>query len=55
MAKIRPIQKVANASLQKFEIFAEDLSVDEQMMPYLERHLCKMFIRGKPIRFGCKN
>ena len=55
MAKIRPIQNVVNASSQKFEIFAEDLSVDKQMVPYLERHLCKIFIRGKPIRFGCKN
>ena len=31
------------------------LSIDEQMVPYFGRHSAKMFIRGKPIRFGYKN
>lgn len=28
------------------------LSIDEQMVPYFGRHSCKMYIKGKPIRFG---
>ena len=55
MPKIRSLQEVVNASLQQFGVFAEDLSVDEQMVPYFGSHLCKIFIRGKPIRFGYKN
>lgn len=27
---------------------------DESMIKYFGRHSCKQFIRGKPIRFGCK-
>ena len=55
MAKIHPLQEAVNASLKQFEAFTEDLSADEQMMPCLERHSCKMFIRGNPIRFGYKS
>lgn len=29
------------------------LSVDEQMIPYFGRHSCKMYMKGKPVRFGC--
>lgn len=28
--------------------------IDEEMVPYFGRHSCKMFIKGKPIRFGFK-
>lgn len=54
MAKIRPLLRLVNSSLQQFGIFSENLSVDEQMVPYFGRHSCKMFIKGKPIRFGYK-
>lgn len=37
-----------------FGIWEADLSVDDQMVPYFERHFCKIFVRGKPIRFGYK-
>lgn len=30
------------------------MSYDESMIKYYERHGCKQFIRGKPIRFGYK-
>lgn len=39
----------------QFGIFTPDLSIDEQMVPYFGRHSSKMYIRGKPIRFGFKN
>ena len=55
LTKIRSLQDRVNTSLQQFGIFAKDLSVDEQMVPYFGRHSAKMFIRGKPIRFDNKN
>ena len=55
LAKIRPLQDRVNASLQQFGVFAKDLAIHEQMVPYFGRHSAKMFIRGKPIRFGYKN
>ncbi|KRY39084.1 PiggyBac transposable element-derived protein 3 [Trichinella spiralis] len=39
---------------RQFGIFHEQLSIDEGMVPYYGHHSCKMFIRGKPIRFGYK-
>ena len=35
-------------------VFHDKLSIDESMVPYYGRHSAKMFIRGKPIRFGFK-
>ena len=55
LAKIRPLQDKVNASLQQFGLLEKDLSIDEQVVPYFGRHSAKMFIRGKPIRFGYKN
>ena len=36
-------------------MFAKDLAIDEQMVSYFGTHFAKMFISGKPIRFGYKN
>ena len=55
LAKIRHQQDRANASLQQFGVFAKYLAIDEQMVPNFGRHSAKMFIRGKPIRFGYQN
>ena len=55
LAKIRPLQDRVNASLQQFGVFAKDLAIDEQMVPYFGRYFAKMFVRGKPIRFGCNS
>ena len=54
-AKLQPLIDLVNQKLIQFWVFAEHLSIDEQMVPYFVRHSCKMFIRGKPIRFGYKN
>ena len=54
-AKLRPLIDIVNNKLIQFGALAEHLSIDEQMVPYFGRHSCKMFIRGKPIRFGYKN
>ena len=54
LAKIEPIYTLLNENLKKYGIFHQMLSVDESMVPYYGRHSAKMFIRGKPIRFGYK-
>ena len=54
VAKIAPLYDELNKGLVKFGVFNELLSVDEAMVPYFGRHSAKMFIRGKPIRFGYK-
>ena len=41
-----------NASLQQFGVFAKDLAINEQTTSYFGKHSAKMFIHGKPIRFG---
>ena len=55
LAKIRRLQDRVNASLQQFGVFAKDLAIDQQMVPYFGRHCAKMFIDGKPIRFANTN
>lgn len=53
-AKLRPYFEILNEKFMKFGVFSEHLSIDEQMVPYYGKHSCKMYIRGKPIRFGYK-
>lgn len=53
-AKVRPLFKILNDRYMQFGVWAEHLSIDETMVPYFGRHSAKMFIRGKPIRFGYK-
>ncbi|KRY88724.1 PiggyBac transposable element-derived protein 3 [Trichinella pseudospiralis] len=43
-----------NNRLRQFGVFHEKLFIDEGMVPYYGHHSCKMFIRGKPIRFFYK-
>lgn len=54
MAKIRPLIEIINRKFMQFGVWSEELSIDEQMVPYFGRHSCKMYIKGKPIRFGYK-
>lgn len=49
-----PLYDALNANFVQFGIWYFDLRVDELMVPYYRRHLIKMFIKGKPIRFGYK-
>lgn len=53
-AKITPLNDALNKKFMQFGVFTHNLSVDEQMIAYYGRHSLKMFIRGKPIRFGYK-
>ena len=54
MSKIAPLYEMLNRNLIQFGIFNELLSVNESMVPYFGPHSAKIFIRGKPIRFGFK-
>nr|CAH7734201.1 unnamed protein product [Callosobruchus chinensis] len=53
-SKLRPIFDMINEKNMQFGIFSYNLSIDEEMVPYFGRHSCKMFMKGKPIRFGFK-
>lgn len=52
--KVRQYTDKLNKNFMKFGVFSHNLSVDEQMIPYFGRHSCKMFMQGKPVRFGFK-
>ena len=52
--KVRPFFKELNKKYMQFGIFSHKISIDEEMVPYFGRHSAKMFIRGKPVRFGFK-
>lgn len=52
--KLRPFFDTMNEKFLQFGIFSFNLSIDEQMVPYFGRHSCKMYIKGKPVRFGFK-
>ncbi|KAI4469474.1 transposase is4 [Holotrichia oblita] len=53
-SKLRPVFSLLNEKYLQFGIFTHNLSIDEQMIPYFGRHSAKMFIKGKPVRFGFK-
>ncbi|XP_046399947.1 piggyBac transposable element-derived protein 3-like [Ischnura elegans] len=53
-AKLRPFFDKLNERFAKFGIFSHELSIDEQMVPYFGRHSSKMYVKGKPVRFGFK-
>ncbi|XP_033220935.1 piggyBac transposable element-derived protein 3-like [Belonocnema kinseyi] len=53
-SKLRPLFDLINEKNMQFGVFSHNLSIDEEMVPYFGRHSCKMYIKGKPIRFGFK-
>lgn len=54
VAKVQPLHTSLIQQLTQYGVFHEMLSIDESMVLYYGRHSAKMFIRGKPIRFGFK-
>ena len=52
---LRTLIDITNQKLIQFDVFAEHLSIDKQMVPYFGRYSCKMFIGGKPIRLSYKS
>jgi hypothetical protein len=52
--ELRPLMdRVKNNCLKCF-VPEENLCYNDCMVKYFERHRCKQYIRGKPIRFGYK-
>lgn len=54
LSKVQPIYDKLNTAFMQFGVFHDKLSIDESMVPYYGHHSAKMFIRGKPVRFGYK-
>jgi DNA excision repair protein ERCC-6 len=54
LGKVRSFLETLTAKFQQFGVFAKHLSIDEQMIPYFGNHTAKMFLKGKPVRFGYK-
>ena len=54
VAKVEPLYASLNEQLVQYGVFDNLLSIDESMVPYYGRHSVKMYIKGKPIRFGFK-
>lgn len=54
MYKLRPYFVELSKNFLKFGVVHSKLSIDEMMVRYYGRHSAKMFMRGKPIKFGYK-
>lgn len=54
MAKIRPLLDAMNKNLKQYGVFKEQLTIDEQMLPYHGKHPAKQFMLNKPVKFGYK-
>ncbi|KAL3187232.1 hypothetical protein MRX96_025544 [Rhipicephalus microplus] len=54
IGKLQPFHDEISKCFRQFGLFNESLSIDESIVPYYDHHSCKMFICGKPIRFGLK-
>lgn len=54
LAKVRPYLDHCKELLSQFGVFAKNVSIDEEMVPYYGRSAIKQYIRGKPIKFGMK-
>ncbi|XP_049963624.1 piggyBac transposable element-derived protein 2-like [Schistocerca serialis cubense] len=54
MYKLRLYFEMLKKEFGKFDVFHSELSIDEMMVRYYGKHLAKMFLRGKPIKFGYK-
>ena len=54
LAKIRKYLDLLNRNFTQFGVFSQNLSIDEQMVPYYRHFSIKMFMRNKPIKFGMK-
>lgn len=54
LSKVRPLIDIMNEKFIQYAPVGSAMSIDESMIPYFGRHSCKMYMIGKPIRFGFK-
>lgn len=52
--KVRPLYDILNNSLNQFGVMSQQLTIDERMVKYFGRNSLKMYMKGKPVRFGYK-
>lgn len=52
--KVAPLHSSLSDAFLRYGVFHRKFRIDELVVPYFGRHRCKIFIRVKPIRFGCK-
>ena len=52
--KVRQYFDMMNDNFMKFGVFKDKLAIDEMMVRYYGKHSGKMFMKGKPIKFGYK-
>ncbi|KFM77688.1 PiggyBac transposable element-derived protein 3, partial [Stegodyphus mimosarum] len=52
--KVRPLYDILNNSLNQFGVMAQQLTIDERMVKYFGRNSLKMYMKGKPVKFGYK-
>ncbi len=54
MFKVTPYFNILRENFQRYGIFHSHLSIDEMMVKYYGKHPVKMYMKGKPIKFGYK-
>ena len=52
VAKVSAVYDKINENLLQFGVFHNNLSIDDSTVPYFGRIGAKMYIKGKPIRYG---
>lgn len=52
--KVRPLYDILNNFLIQFGVLTQQLTIDERMVKYFGRNSLKMYMRGKPVKFGNK-
>ncbi|XP_042911029.1 piggyBac transposable element-derived protein 3-like [Parasteatoda tepidariorum] len=52
--KVRPIYELFNEAIQQFRVSWEHLNFDERAALYFGKHGCKMYRKGKPVKFTYK-
>ena len=55
IAKVPPLNDIANKSVKQFSYWHKDYTIDQQMIPYFGMHSAKQTMRNKGTRFGYKN
>ncbi|GBP69400.1 PiggyBac transposable element-derived protein 1 [Eumeta japonica] len=55
MFKVRKLSETLIRKFNQWNVFHEDISIDESMVKYYGHHSVKQFICGKPVRYGYKN
>ena len=53
-SKVNPLLQMINESCLQNFILEKNVSIDESMVPYYGRHVCKQYIQNKPVKFGYK-